>query len=171
MSQMVYAMCGLAFSGKSTVAAIMARELGIELISLDAINSERGLHGGEGMTDKQWEETSFIAMARLRALLRQGRSVVVDDTFSHRLLRDRCQKVAVACGSGFLVVFVDTPLLEIEARRATNDRNLIRPQIRDAVFQQHRDRFQFPSDDEPVVRVSSDGDVAQLLSRERGDQL
>jgi shikimate kinase len=43
MSQMVYAMCGLAFSGNSTVAAIMARELGIELISLDAINSERGL--------------------------------------------------------------------------------------------------------------------------------
>ena len=95
---MVYAMCGLASSGKSTVAAIMARQLGIELISLDAINSERGLHGGEGMSDQQWEETSFIAMARFRALLEQGRSVVVDDTFSHRFLRDRCQKVAVACG-------------------------------------------------------------------------
>src|SRR5262247_4087515 len=54
---------------------------------------------------------------------------------SHRFLRDRCQKVAVACGSGFLAVFVDTPLLEIEARRVANDRNSVRQHIRDAVFQ------------------------------------
>ena len=53
MSQTVYAMCGLAFSGMSTVAQTLRRELGIELISLDAINAERGLQGGEGIPDKQ----------------------------------------------------------------------------------------------------------------------
>ena len=68
-------------------------------------------------------------------------------------------------------MFVDTSLLEIEARRAANDRNPVRQPIRDAVFQQHLQHFQFPSDDETVVRISNDGDVAQLLSRQRGDQL
>ena len=74
-------MCGLAFSGKSSVAAILVRELKTELISLDAINDDRGLCGGEGMSDRQWEETSAIAMHRLRQWLGRGRSVVVDDTF------------------------------------------------------------------------------------------
>jgi predicted kinase len=167
VSQTVYAMCGLAFSGKSSVAAILMRELRTELISLDAINHERGLRGGEGIPDRQWKETSLIAMDRLRVLLQRGRSVVVDDTFSHRFLRDRCKKVADECGSRFLIVFIDTDLLEIEARRAANYRNPIRHHIRDEVFQHHRDRFQFPADDEPVVRITSGGDVEQLLSRER----
>src|SRR5262249_58779448 len=105
-SQMVYARCGL---------AIMARGLGIELISLDAINGDRGLHGGEGMTDKQWEETSCLAMARLRALLQQGRSVVVDDTFRIASCGTAASKSLFRSASGFLVVFVGTPFLQINA--------------------------------------------------------
>jgi len=137
-------MCGLAFSGKSSVAAILARELKTELISLDAINHERGLRGGEGMSDRQWEETSAIAMDRLRQWLQRGRSVVVDDTFSHRFLRDRCKRVADDNGSRFLIILMDTPLSDIEARREANDRHPVRHRIRDQVFWHHRDRFQFP---------------------------
>ena len=44
----VYAMCGVAFSGKSTLALRIAAELSICLISLDAINHKRGLRGGDG---------------------------------------------------------------------------------------------------------------------------
>src|SRR5262245_53567224 len=106
----VYAMCGLAFSGKSTIARRLVSELGVELISLDRINEERRLHGGEGMSDARWEETSFIAMARLRVLLREGKSVVVDDTFSHRFLRERCKQVSDECRARFLILFVETPL-------------------------------------------------------------
>jgi predicted kinase len=167
MAQTVYAMCGLAFSGKSTVAQTVKRELGIELISLDAINAERGLQGGEGVPDKQWEETSLMAMDRLRALLRERHSVVVDDTFSHRFLRERCKGVADECGCRFLIVFLDTPLVEIEARRAANNLNPVRHHIRDDVFRHHRDRFQYPNDDELVVRIAHDGDLECLLRRER----
>ncbi|HEU0061358.1 MAG TPA: ATP-binding protein [Hyphomicrobiaceae bacterium] len=167
MLQTVYAMCGLAFSGKSSLAAILARELKTELISLDAINHERGLRGGDGMSDRQWEETSATAMARLRLLLRHRCSVVVDDTFSHRFLRDRCKQVAADHGSRFLIIFMATPLSEIEARRAANDRDPVRHRMRDEVFRQHRDRFQFPGDDEPVVRIRKASDVEDLLLRER----
>jgi hypothetical protein len=87
----VFAMCGIAFAGKSTVARRVASALELNLISLDAINAERGLSGGEGIPDARWEETSFVAMDRLRKCLEQGRGAVVDDTFSHRFLRNRCQ--------------------------------------------------------------------------------
>ena len=62
---------------------------------------------------------------------------------------------------------MDTPLSEIEARRETNDRHPVRHRIRDQIFWHHRDRFQFPTDDEMVVRIRNAGDVADLLLRER----
>jgi predicted kinase len=167
MPQTVYAMCGLAFSGKSTAARTVARALGTDLIVLDAINAERGLDAGKGIPDEEWEKTSFIAMQRLDALLQEGRSVVVDDTFSHRFLRDRCKRVAEEHGCRFVILFMDTPLAAVEARRAANARNPRRPHLDDAVFAHHRDRFQFPAADEPVVRMRSDADLAAWLEREQ----
>jgi len=60
MPATVYAMCGLAFSGKSTAARTVARELGLALICLDAINDERGLDGGKGIPDSDWGEATVI---------------------------------------------------------------------------------------------------------------
>jgi tRNA A37 N6-isopentenylltransferase MiaA len=44
-------LCGLAFSGKSTIARRVAAELGAELISYDAIHAARGFDGGTVMDD------------------------------------------------------------------------------------------------------------------------
>ncbi len=166
----VYAMCGLAFSGKSTMARRIVAELGIELISLDAINAERGLHGGDGLADAQWEETSLIAMDRLRALLHEGKSVVVDDTFSHRFLRDRCKAVADEYGGRFSIVFVDTPLATIQERRVANSQFATRSHLRDDVFEHHRRRFQFPDNDERYIRIVSDQDLAAWIAREKAER-
>ena len=167
LSQAVYAMCGLAFSGKSTMARKLAQSLGAALVSLDAINEERGLDGSKGLTDRQWEESSFMAMDRLRGVLRQGRSAVVDDTFPHRFLRDRCKAVAESEGCRFMILFVDTPPSVIEARRADNLRRPIRAHLAEEVFAHHRDRFQFPTEDEAVVRIGSDQDLARFLEAEK----
>jgi predicted kinase/GNAT superfamily N-acetyltransferase len=160
----VYAMCGIAFSGKSTVAHRVAAALQLTRISLDDINQERGLHGGEGIPDARWEEASFIAMARLRKCLQQGRSAVVDDTFSHRFLRDRCKRVAEACGASFTILFIDTPLSEIQARRRSNDLVQKRDTIQGQVFEHHVGRFEFPADDERVVRLSCDQDLERWIT-------
>src|SRR5262245_61954654 len=133
----VYAMCGLAFSGKSTLARRIADDLSIRLISLDTINHERGLRGGEGMSIAQWEETSAIAMDRLRQCLREGRSAVVDDTFSRRFLRDRCKAVAFEFAAKFTIVFVDTPVEDIRSRRSANYQSPTRHHVRDDVFDDH----------------------------------
>src|SRR5262245_58707008 len=111
----------------------MARELGIVLFSVDAINGDRGLHGGEGMTDKQWEETSCLAWLDCGRCCSRSAPLVWTEFFrsppAGPVAKNRC-----CWRSGFLVVFVDTPLLEIEARRAANDRNSVHQHIRDAVF-------------------------------------
>jgi SAM-dependent methyltransferase/predicted kinase/GNAT superfamily N-acetyltransferase len=160
-----FAMCGIAFAGKSTVARRVADALELNYISLDAINAERGLAGGEGIPDARWEETSFIAMARLRKCLEQGRGAVVDDTFSHRFLRDRCQRVAKSCGAKFTILLVDTPISVIQSRRQINAVERAREPIRDDVFEHHLARFEYPAQDEPTIRISREQDVDDLIVR------
>ncbi len=81
-------LCGLSFSGKSTVARAIQAELRAVVVSLDEINARRGLHGGQGMPIAEWQRTHQIASDEVTAALRSGATVVVDDTSSPRFLRD-----------------------------------------------------------------------------------
>lgn len=160
----LYAMCGLAFSGKSMLARRIADKLDAELVSLDAINHERGLRGGEGMTEAQWEETSMIAVARLAALMKTRRvPVVLDDTLSHRFLRDRYRGLAAEHDYAFVLVLVDTPLDVIEDRRRMNENTQIRHRVRDEVFAPHRAGFQYPTDDESAICLRRPDEIETWL--------
>ena len=97
--------------------------------------------------------------------------MVVDDTFSHRFLRERFRKVAVEAGAPFVLLFIDTPLAAIEARIAENARTKARHHIAPDVFAHHRDRFQFPGEDENPVRLASAADLERWLAVQRGDSL
>lgn len=160
----LYAMCGLAFSGKSTYARRLAAELRLGIVSLDAINAERGLDGAAGIPDTEWEKTSHMAMERARSALRAGHSIVIDDTFSHRFLRNRAREAAAECGAGFVLLFVDTPIETVRARRAENERTRERTGLAEAVFEHHIARFEFPGADEAPVRLASFGDLAAWLA-------
>ena len=138
--------------------------LGADLLSLDTIMAERGPDGAAGLPVAEWERTSHIAMDRLAAALRAGRSAVVDDTFSHRVLRDRCRSVAV--GARFTMLYIDTPIPVIEARRAENRRTPTRPDLRDDVFAAHRDGFQHSQGDEVFVRVTNEASLDAFLEEE-----
>ena len=162
--QTVFATCGLAFSGKTTLAERLAEALGIPRISLDDINTERDLDGGEGMTDVQWEETSAIAVERLGRILASGQSVVLDDTLSHRFLRDRYREAAKNAGADFVLLFIDTALAEIADRIEKNRKRPLRHNIENSVFAAHRDRFQPPTEDERPVRLASKPDIEVFLA-------
>ena len=81
----VFLMCGLTFSGKTTVAKRIASDFGCDYLSLDDINDERGLWGGHGIPAEEWERTHQIALERMSERLEQGSCVVVDDTNNLRL--------------------------------------------------------------------------------------
>jgi predicted kinase len=157
----------LAFSGKSTLARALATRTGATLVTLDAINAERGIDGGDpNTTDAMWEETSGIACERMAASLRAGRDVVLDDTLSHRFLRERYRKVAHDCGAAFRLIVVETPLEEISRRRAANGHSRGRPDIADAVFEAHLARFEWPGADEVPLKVDGRAaDPSSIFSR------
>lgn len=161
-------MCGLSFSGKSTLASRLAHEMAAQLLSLDAINEERGLDGGQGIPLDQWAETNRIAHERVAGLIRAGRDVIVDDTGSPRFIRDQWREVAVGEGATFALVWVQiTPELQrerVHANRSARERR----DVVDAVLDDHSAHFDSPYDEDPIVVHPSDTNDDGSISKVSG---
>lgn len=149
----LYLLCGLAFAGKSTLAAQLASRVGATIVSLDDINAERGLHGGTGIPGEEWLKSHHIALARVRDLLDQGRPVVVDDTNCFRWLRDNFRKEAAERGLTTTVVQLEVSLEEALARARRNEATEERPPVTEAVLLDLAKGFEWPGPDETVVLV------------------
>lgn len=148
MRPRLYAMCGLSFSGKTTLARAVARLTGAEHVSLDDINAERGLSGGQGIPVEEWERTSALAVERMGRLFDAGRDVVLDDTLCFRWLRERYAAVADRHGALFVLAYVSTPLPEIHRAMAENEAAPQRALILPDVFEEHARSFEPPAEDE-----------------------
>lgn len=143
--------CGLSFSGKSTLAAGLSNALAAELLSLDQINEERGLRGGQGIPLEEWAATNRIAHERARALLADGRHVVVDDTGSPRFIRDEWRATAAAAGTPFVLVWVQVNP-ELQSQRVLANRaDPGRSDVTDAVLAEHGASFEDPVDEDPLI--------------------
>lgn len=161
-------LCGPSLAGKSTVAARIARATGAALLSADGVNAERGLpFGAEGLPESVWAESLRILLERLRGHARSGQSVVVDDTQCYRWLRDRYRAECVAGGLEAILLLVSVPqhvLYERHARLMSSGDRLVLSQARLA---DHLARFEWPSDDEHALDVSSERALDAYLAAQR----
>lgn len=144
-------LCGRSFSGKSTVASFLAGSLPGFVVSLDAINEERGLYGGEGIPLSEWARTNELARERVLARLADGETVIVDDTSSPRFLRDEWRMLCGSAGAPMALVFVDTSDEVIRQRLLTNRATGHRGDVTDGVMAPHQASFEPPEEDEQAV--------------------
>lgn len=151
----VFLLCGRSFSGKSTLAARLAAATGALVVSLDALNLERGLVSGDGVSAEEWGKTHEEARRLLARGLAEGRDVVFDDTACFRFLRDDVRRVATAAGAETVLLFLDVPRSELEARRAEAALTGNRVPVREEVFARHVDEFEEPGPDEAPIRFAS----------------
>ena len=149
----LYLLCGLAFSGKSTLAAALAERVQGVVVSLDEINAERGLLGGLGIPDEEWGRTHAEALARVEQGLRAGRPVIVDDTNCFRFLRDNYRAVAERCGVDTKVVYLDCPLSLVQERLRQNEKTLARASVTQSVLLDLVQKLEVPTSDEDVFRL------------------
>lgn len=165
-------MCGLSFSGKSTVAARLGELLPGRVVSLDLINSERGLQGGQGIPIEEWAHTNRIAHQRAEQILSRGEHVVVDDTGSPKFIRDGWSDLAKSSCTPFAVVWVQIePKLQQERLRA-NRADKRRPDVVDAVLDDHVAQFEPPVDESPLMidasRTRDEATIVALAEAIRG---
>jgi predicted kinase len=144
----LYLMCGLSFSGKTTLARKIVERLQCAYISLDNINAERGLWGGDGIPIEEWERTHALARERLATWMATGK----DDVNNLRWLRDRWRAAARSNCYRTVVIYLNIPHTELAARRRANQVTAERQGITEAVWAEHVSVFDPPGADEHVFR-------------------
>ena len=158
-------MCGLPFSGKSTLAKAIVNRIGCAYISLDEINQERGLgFGGDGIPVEEWEKTHAEALERLRDRLVAG-DVILDDTCCYRWIRDRYRALAEELGSVTRVVYLNIPAETISKRMETNRTIASRHGVRAEIFEAVSESFEEPGDDEHAITFDESDLVQEWLAR------
>ncbi len=77
---------GPAGSGKTTIAKLLAKNLGAEYISLDDVLHENGLDQIEGICIKEenFLKANGLIIPRMNVLMTKGRNVIIDGNFYHK---------------------------------------------------------------------------------------
>ncbi|MDP2651060.1 MAG: ATP-binding protein [bacterium] len=168
MKPILYIMCGLAFSGKSTLAKAIAKHTGATLISQDAIWFEKLEEEKTTGNKPTYNAVLNISRRKICEALALGRSAVFDNTnagFNHR---EEFRQIANECGAKSFVVYLnvsDEELLRRQnANRITKERH--DPQEKD--IQTVRDHFEAPTQDEKVLEFLPNEDVTNWLRRSLG---
>jgi uncharacterized protein len=147
--------CGLAGTGKSTLASALADEAGFEMVSSDRVRkelaglreTERRLEDyGKGIYSPEFTQRTYDALLeRAREALQAGRSVVVDATFIRREHRKAARRLARETGAQFACLLLETDENVIRKRLGKREREDAGPS--DARWQTYvaqKRRFQRP---------------------------
>lgn len=165
MTKTLYIMCGVGFSGKSTLSKKIAEYKNAVLVSQDDIyfEKERELNLSED-SDKDWKQVLSIAKSKIKYNLTNGRSVVFDHTNLRRSFRDKLRSMAKGLNAEFVTIYLDTPLnLQIE-RRLKNQETWGRHDVKQRHLDYAHTTLEIPKKDENVLVFTPEKDLNSWLS-------
>lgn len=159
-------MCGVGFSGKSTLAKKIAEHTGATMISQDTLFFEKQSELNLDLdNDNDWR--TIVHMCRDLAIteLQNGKSVVYDDTNHTYKMRQKLRDIAEKTGSITNVIFLDTPI-EIQKQRVLQNKN---DKNRHGVDQQYLDEaiaeLEIPTEEENVFIYKPDSNVEEFIKQ------
>jgi aminoglycoside phosphotransferase family enzyme/predicted kinase len=149
--------CGLAGTGKSTLARSVAERTGFTVISSDMVRKEMaGLAKGEhryeafakGIYALEFTERTYAELlTRARPLLREGRSVILDASFIRRSHRRAAARLAKETGAQFACILLEVPPQTVRSRLARRPAYGAGPSdARWEIYVAQKLRFQRPSE-------------------------
>lgn len=159
----LYIMCGVAFSGKSTLARKIVEQTGSKLIAFDKLWVQKDKENPVPKGDKGWKFIRKIGQDEVAKALQNGNSVVYDDNnirFEHR---EELRDVARRVGARTIVVYLNTPMEVIREREATNRITGERHEVEPENFQTVLEQLEAPTVNENVLEFTPSMDTEKFL--------
>lgn len=106
----LYIMCGVAFSGKSTLSKKIAEYKKATLVSQDVLWFEKKEEWNlDSDSDEDWDRVLQLSKIVVRDTLMKAESVVFDDISLKYSDRESLRNLAKECGAEAVLVYLDTP--------------------------------------------------------------
>ena len=159
MQSTLYIMCGLPFSGKTTIAKQLAKKQEFSVVSVDDIRESLGFYWEKNEASKDdWEKIFKTVELKITSLLKSGNNVIYDSANQDKASRIKFKELAISLGVKSRVVFVDTPMKVILERYSSNLNSKERFHLPEKYFNAAVNTFEPPTEDEDVIKPE------QLLS-------
>jgi predicted kinase len=158
-------MCGLAFSGKSTLARKLAKHTGSKLIAFDNVWVEKDKEKPVPKNAEGWRYIRDIAQHEIITTLKKGTSVLYDDNNPRKEHREELRNIAREAGAAAIVVYLDTPLNIIKAREEMNRVSQERHEVEPHNFQKVMQDLEVPTADENTVVFTQNMDIDSFLEK------
>lgn len=147
----LYVLCGIPYAGKSTLTKELVKRFGFKVTSMDEVMDEKHMDS-ETMTQEDWNEVYSEGYERLKKNLQEGSSTILDLGNLKRSERNTARAIAESLGAGSKLIYINTPVEEIMARRSRNQETRERGHLEEVSMKRALDMFQEPTEDEnPIV--------------------
>ncbi len=165
-------LCGLPFSGKSTLGRAIATHTSSAIVRFDDIYDAHAQELTKKLdTLALWQAIRDLAKVEITRLLTQGVSVVYDNTNFHAAHRRELQEAVAICGAEAIVIYVNTPIEVIGERQRKNALTQERGAISETDFRYVAEQMEPPTSDERVVEYQPPMDLkvwlAELVGMDR----
>ncbi len=160
----LYIMCGVGFSGKSTLAKKISEYTGAVLVSQDGLffEKEKELDLDQD-SDKQWRMLLDMCLKRIKENLEVGKSVVFDNTNTKFEHREELRELAKSAGAETKVIFLDTPIGIQKERQKKNRESGERHDVKQEYLDQAVAELEVPDKDENTVTFKPNTDINEFL--------
>jgi len=161
----LHIMCGLAFSGKSTLAKRIAEYTESEIIAFDKLWVEEDKVKHIQKDADGWKYIRKVAQEKILKTLKQGKSVIYDDNNAKREHREELRDIAKEAQAESTVIYLNTPLEVIGAREEANKVSQDRHEVESHNFQKVLEDLEVPSGDEGTLIFTPETDMIGFLKR------
>ena len=157
-------MCGLAFSGKSTLARKIADRTGSKLIAFDKLWVEKEKEQLVTKGAQGWRFIRKVAQEEIANTLKGGQSVVYDDNnirFEHR---EEIRQIARNLRMNSVVIYLNTPMELIRKREQINKTTGERHDVEPENFQTVLEQLEAPTANEEVIEFTPTTDIEKFIN-------
>lgn len=167
MNPVLYILCGLPYSGKTTIAKRLVKKFGWDYVSIDVIRERLGFTWEENdkVTSDDWNGIFDTAYTDMLKRLQNGKSVIFDSTNHNFDSREKLRTYAAEAGVESKVVFIDVPVEVIWKRWRQNQEMNTRSHIGKELVQWTIDHFEIPTTEESVIRYTLSMDLDEWLEQ------
>src|SRR4051812_35820024 len=103
---MLYILAGLPYSGKTTLTKELLNRFGFFKVSMDDVIDEKGLEV-EHMTQEDWNSVYSEGYEKLKKLLQEDKTVILDLGNLKRSERQTAKNIAKSLGKNFKLIYLN----------------------------------------------------------------